>query len=71
MSVILSVHEGGNGGLPVGIFGALSFVTAIAGIITGLISFRNPDVIYKYAWIGLIANGVIWILVAILMVMGM
>ena len=71
VAIVLATEAAGDGGLIVGILGALAFVLSLAGIICGLLAFRKTDVYYQFAWAGLIANGIIWLLMAILIVMAL
>ncbi len=69
-AIISSAMNKGQGGRTVGIFGAASFVLAVIGMILGIVSFRKTDVLLKFAWIGMISCIVIWIIDAMLIVMG-
>jgi len=69
-AVLLSAKAHGQGGTAVGVTGAASFVSAVCGIICGLIAFRQTDVILRFAWIGLISSIIIWIIDAMLIVLG-
>ena len=68
---MLSVQADGNGGEIVGQLCGMSFAVSLAGIILGLLSFRQTDVFYRFAWIGIIANGIIWLFDAMMIVMGL
>lgn len=69
-AVIYSTIHKGQGGLEVGILGAVSFVLAVFGMILGLISFRKTDVLLNFAWIGMISSIIIWLIDAVFIVMG-
>ena len=70
-AIIISTIFKGKGSWLVGFLGLISFVESLAGIICGLVAFRNTDVLLKYAWIGLIANVILWLLMGVLIVMGL
>lgn len=70
-AVVISTIYRGQGSWFVGALGVVSFLSSIAGIVCGLVAFRNTDVMLKYAWIGLIANVILWLLMGLLIVMGL
>ena len=71
IAVILATKAAGEGGREVGILGAVGFVLSLAGILCGLLAFRQTDVYYRFAWIGLIASGIIWLILAVMIVAGL
>ena len=70
-AVVISTIYRGNGSWLVGLLGVIAFISSIVGIVCGLVAFRNTDVLLKYAWIGLIANAILWLLMGLLIVMGL
>lgn len=70
-AIVVSAKAHGSGGTLTARLGAVSFIFSIAGIILGLVSFRKTDVYYTFAWTGLIASGIIWLLCANLIVIGL
>lgn len=69
-AVIISTIYRGMGSWLVGLLGVIAFISSLIGIICGLVAFRNTDVLLKYAWIGLISNVILWLLMGLLIVMG-
>ena len=69
-ALVISAIYRGQGSWLVGLFGVVSFISSIIGVICGLVAFRNTDVLLKYAWIGLIANVILFLLMGLLIVMG-
>ena len=69
VAVVIATRAAGEGGQIVGILGAAAFVLSLAGVVCGLLTFRKTDVYYRFAWIGLIASGIIWLMMAIILVM--
>ena len=67
-AVVIATVANGSGGSIVGYLGGVAFVLSFAGIVTGLLSFRRTDVFYKFAWIGLIANVLIWLFITCIIV---
>ena len=70
-AIVISTVYRGQGSWLVGLFGVITFICSIIGIVCGLVAFRNTDVLLKYAWIGLIANVILFLLMGLLMVMGL
>ncbi len=70
-AIVISTNAGGQGGTLVGVLGAASFISALAGIVIGLLAFRQLDVFYRFAWVGIFANGIIWLIVSALIVLGL
>ena len=69
-AVVLSTIYHGAGNILVGVLGAISFLSSSAGVVCGLVSFRNTDVLLKFAWMGLIASGILWLIMGVLIVFG-
>ena len=70
-SIVLSVIRKGEAGSIVGLMPFAAIILATAGIILSSVTFRKPDTIYTFSWIGLITNLVIWLFVAFVLVIGM
>lgn len=68
VAVVFATNAAGEAGTIVGMLGAGAFVFSFIGIIIGLLSFRRTDVFYRYAWIGLISNAVIWLFITCIVV---
>ena len=64
ISIVLAAENRGEGGYVVGLLPFLSLLTSTAGIVLAATTFRKPDTIYTFSWIGLIANISIWMFVA-------
>ena len=64
ISIILATKQKGQGGVIVGLLPFIALLTSTAGIILAAITFRKPDTIYTFSWIGLISNIVIWMFIA-------
>lgn len=67
-AVIIAAAAAGEGGMIVGILGGGGFAVSFIGIIIGLLSFRKTDVFYRFSWMGLISNLVIWLLITCVIV---
>ena len=70
-AIILSAVYKGQGSVLVGVLTAFGFVASIAGFIVGALSFKETDSIMRFSWIGVIANGALFLALAILMISGM
>ncbi len=70
-ALIVSTLNHGNATIIVGIGCVASFLGALAGFIIAAISFRSTDTLLKYAWLGMIANAVLWMADAGIIAMGM
>lgn len=70
-AIVMAARTKGEGGLLVGVLPFISILLATAGIILACTTFRKPDTIFTFAWIGLIANVVIWLFVAFVLVIGL
>ena len=70
-AIVVSTKARGEGGLSVGVLGGLSFAASLIGAICGLAAFHRTDVILRFAWIGVAANGIIWLAVTIMIAFGM
>ena len=71
LSLVVSTKARGNGGESVGYLGGASFVVSLIGIIVGLLSFRQTDVFLASAWVGVIANGMIWLFNGLMIIIGL
>lgn len=69
-AIIIAVKASGYGGRIVGVLGALCFLCSLAGVVLGLVSFHNADVLLKYAWIGTFASGAVWIIITCIIMIG-
>lgn len=70
VSIAAAVSAKGQAGIMVGILPFISLVMSTVGIILSCITFRKPDTIFTFSWIGLIANIVVWLFVALVLVSG-
>ena len=68
IALVLATKAAGEAGSVVGLLGGGAFAASFIGIIIGLFSFRRTDVFYRYAWIGLISNAVIWLFITCIVV---
>ena len=71
MALVLATTKKGQGGDMVGWMPFFSMILATAGIIISALTFRKPDTIYTFSWIGLLSNSVIWLFVAFVLVIGL
>lgn len=67
---VLSSQTGGNGGLELGIVGVLCFIAAIIGFILGYTGFKEKDIYYAAPILGVILNGLLFILHMSLYIIG-
>ena len=61
LAVVISILKKGNAGIYVGLL--LVMVSAIAGFVIGINSFKEENKFLKYTYIGTITNAVIWIFI--------
>ena len=70
-AIIISTIYKGNAGILTGTLAALGFLAAIVGFILSAASFREVDKLYRFSWIGIIANGILFILFGIIIIGGL
>lgn len=70
VAIIVSTSMKGQGTITIGMLAALGLLAAVAGFIIGAFSFKETDSIMRYSWIGLISNGVIFLLLAAIVIGG-
>lgn len=63
-AVYMAFTMKGNAGAIVGVLGCVSLAVSIGGFVTGLVGFKDEEKRQLYSWIGSISNGVIWIVIA-------
>lgn len=68
--VIISFKNEGDAGIIVGAFGTVSFMSSTIGEVMALRSFKEKDKFYLFSWIGTITNGILWISMCLVIVMG-
>lgn len=68
--IVISFKNEGNAGIIVGAFGTTSFMFSTIGEVMGLRSFKERDKFYLFSWIGTISNGILWIAMSLVIVMG-
>lgn len=66
IGVIISYKENGNAGLIVGAIGSVAFIFNCIGVILGLKGFKERDKFYLFSWIGVILNGIMWIMMCVI-----
>ena len=71
VGVVISYKENGEAGLIVGAIGSVAFILNCIGIIMGLKSFKERDKFYLFSWIGVISNGIMWIIMCIIIAGGL
>lgn len=70
IGIVISFNKSGNANGIVGIMGTMAFASALAGIITGLRSFKDRDGYYLFSWIGVITNGVMFLIMCGIIIKG-
>ena len=63
MAIVISILKKGNAGFYLGLLMLLVMVSAIAGFVVGINSFKEENKFLKYTYIGTITNAVIWIFI--------
>ena len=63
LAVVISILKKGNAGIYVGLLMLLVMVSAIAGFVIGINSFKEENKFLFYSYIGTITNAVIWIFI--------
>ena len=71
LALIMATNAKGQGSAYVGWMPFFSMILATTGIVISALTFRKPDTIYTFSWIGLISNSVIWLFVAFVLVIGL
>ena len=71
ISIVLATSQKGQGGTIVGLLPFMSLLTSTAGIVLAATTFRKPDTIFTFSWIGLTGNIVIWLFVASMIAAGL
>ena len=70
VAVIVSTAAKGNAGIAVGTMTIFGLLASVIGFIAAVRSFRETDILLKYSWIGVIANGILFLVVAFITVSG-
>ena len=70
VAVIVSTAAKGNAGIAVGTMTIFGLLSSVIGFIAAVRSFRETDILLKYSWIGVIANGILFLVVAFITVSG-
>ena len=60
-AVGISIAKRGNAGIYIGILVFAVLISAAAGFVIGVNSFKESDKFFRYSYIGTIANAAIWI----------
>lgn len=69
--IFASYRMAGNAGTIAGITGFLSMAGALAGFVLGVRGFQEEDAYYLFSQIGVIFNGVLFVLWMLIFVAGM
>lgn len=69
--VYISYKADGNGGANVGVLGMSAFLVALIGFIIGVRSFKEGEVYLGFPWFGVVANAIIWIFMAGVVLVGL
>lgn len=70
IAVIVSASAEGKAGIAVGTIAVFALLATVIGFIASVKSFRETDILLKYSWLGVIANGILFILIAFVTVSG-
>ncbi len=70
VSIVSGIY-GGEGGLLIGISGIFLFFLGIFGFILSYRELRKRDIFYRFPMIGIIANGLMLILLMIIYILGL
>lgn len=70
ISIVSGIY-GGEGGLLIGISGIFLFFLGIFGFILSYRELRKRDIFYRFPMIGIIANGLMLILLMIIYILGL
>lgn len=71
LGILLSFRMAGAAGTAAGLVGFLSMAASFAGFIYGVRGFQEEDVYYLFSQIGVVLNGVLFILWMLIFVAGM
>ena len=61
LTITASVSKRGQAGIYVGVMMLLVMISAAAGFVIGINSFKETDKFFRYSYIGTILNASIWI----------
>lgn len=70
-AINVSFQAQGKGGQVVGEIALTSFAVSIAGMIIGLISFKESDRYHTFSYVGALLNGIMSIIMFMLFVVGL
>ena len=69
-AVKTSYAAGGNGGTAVGAYALSALALSVFGLVVGLMSYREPDRVYNFSFIGTLGSGIMAVLLLMLMIAG-
>lgn len=70
LSIVSGVY-GGEAGLIIGIAGIALFVLALFGFILSYRELKQRDIYYRFPMMGIIANGIMLVILVIIYIMGL
>jgi len=68
---IISGVNNGEGGILIGVTGILLFVLAAVGLVLAYREMKKRDIFYRFPMIGIITNGFMLILLAVIYILGL
>ncbi len=71
LGIVLSTIHRGEAGSWLGTLSIFAFFATVVGICLAAFSFKQADIILKYSWTGLIANGILFFALGCIIIAGM
>ena len=71
LGLVLSFRKAGKAGAAAGLVGFASMAASFAGFVFGVRGFHEEDVYYFFSQIGVVLNGILFILWVLIFVAGM
>lgn len=70
-AVVISFAARGEGGMEVGSYALSALAVAFFGCIMGLLSYKESERYYTFSFIGALFNGILTVVLAMLLVVGL
>lgn len=67
---IQSALSGGNGDISYAVVGIGMFLLSMVGLVLAVLSFRKPDIRYGFPIVGMVMNGILFILYLMVYIVG-
>ena len=71
ITLTMAYRSSGNGSAWMGLWGALGLLSTVLGILLAVKGFQEEDVYYLFSQIGVVLNGLFFILWVLIFILGM